>query len=93
MKQRILRGRLPAVTVTFDDDYSQPIQVAWITIHVDSHDPSMTLRWRVTGREATGNAYNAITRKDLIALMDVLDKFTATLPLVDADKVQQETAA
>lgn len=80
MQKRILRGGKPAVTITYNDDYSRQRPTAIITIAVDGQHKSMLMQWVVTGAAETSTAYQAITRKNLMALMDVLDGFTATLP-------------
>lgn len=88
MKQRIIRGGKPAVTVHFTDDYSEPIHTAWISIEVDGEDPTMMTRWKVTGASEAAEAFAAIRAKDLPRLMDLLDRFmdTAHLPALQAEE-------
>lgn len=94
MKKRILRPGKPAVTVHWSDDYSAPMETAYVSLEMDGDAPCMLTRWKVVGREATSAAYHAVTSKNLSALMDVLDEFTATLPRmqVDDDSLIDEAA-
>lgn len=84
MKVRVLRPGKRAVTLHYSDDYSQPMETAFVSVEMDGDDPSMLTRWKVSGRDSTSEAYAAIVAKDLPRLMNVLDGFEATLPVIEA---------
>ena len=93
MKIRVLRPGARAVTLHYSDDYSQPLETAYVSIEMDGDHPSMLTRWKVCGKTETAAAYQAIKRKDLAALMDVLDQFEATLPaLLDDEAIAADAA-
>lgn len=94
MRQRILRPGKPAVNVTYEDDYSKAEPTAIVTIHIDGEADCLLTRWEVSGATQPAEAFDAIKRKRLMALMDVLDGFTATLPNMDeTDATPQQAAA
>jgi hypothetical protein len=83
MKQRIMRGRFPALTVHYSDDYSAPMHTAYVSVMMDGWDDTMLMRWKITGKQQTAQAYSAIVAKDINALMEILDQYTVTLPAID----------
>lgn len=93
MKIRVLRPGARAVTLHYTDDYSQPMETAYVSIEMDGDDPSMLTRWKVCGKTETAAAYAAIKRKDLPALMDVLDGFEATLPALEPEEDEEQEVA
>lgn len=94
MKVRVLRPGKRAVTLHYSDDYSQPLETAYVSIEMDGDHPSMLTRWKVEGKTETAAAYQAVRTKDLAGLMDVLDNFEATLPaLLDEEEYLAANAA
>ena len=86
MKKRIFaRGIKKFVTVEMVNDNSGEVEAADLTLLEDDTNPVMTMNWRLEGKDDIGRALQAIQNKDLSGLMDVLDGYTGTLPLMQVE--------
>lgn len=86
MKKRIFaRGIKKFVTVEMVNDNSGEVEAADLTLLEDDTNPVMTMNWRLEGKDDIGRALQAIQNKDLSGLMDVLDNYTGTLPLMQVE--------
>ena len=92
MEARIFsRGIKRFVTVTVESHHDQGDAID-VTLLEDGTDPSMTMLWRVTGRESVSRVLYTIKHKDLAGLLLALDNFTGVL-VKQEEALDKEIAA